>query len=145
MGDTDVTYTQIGKGITDAAIRSRTFEAKQPQDYDAPAGRIFWIARWPGDQIEGRLVAGPIVNPRRNSSYILQLDPDHPLVKGRGSAEIEIWGNKLLHKILRENDVRGRRLRIEYVGGRHIPGYTRAQKVYRVYLVEEIDGETRIQ
>ena len=141
------TYKQIGERVSNEAIRSRTFVQKTANETEISPKRIFWIARWPGDQIEGRLVGGPIINPRRNSSYVLEVDADHPLVQGRGTRDVEFWGNKLLHRILRENEAHGKRIRIEYVGSRAIPGYTRNQKVYRVFLVEEgIDRkEARIQ
>ena len=85
-------------------------------------------------------MGGPIVNPRRNSSYVVELDPGHALVAGRDSNDVEVWGNKLLHRIFRENDLMGQRIRIEYVGTRAIPGYARRQKVYRVFKVNKGRG-----
>jgi len=111
--------TEIGKRTVDRVVRQRTFEP-----FDKPSvGEEFFIFKRMGDEISGILVGGPIANMRRSSSYAIKLDD------GR---VVEIFANKLLHRIIEKNQLLFSRIRIVYIGRQHT-GYGHARKIYRVY------------
>lgn len=117
--------SEVKGGYADRLIKSPQFEIPSPGLDHAMRRRRAFIFRWPGDWIEGQLIAGPLTNSRRNASYILETD---------GGEEIEFFGNKQLHCVL--PDLRGKRVRIEYVGHQRVPRCKKPRKVYRVWTVE---------
>ena len=119
-------YEQAGKVISDKAIKDPDFrpaEAHVPK-YCSQADRWFIFSQ---DQavLEGYLAAGPITNHRRNSSYVLET---------HAGETVEFYGNRLLHALIRHGDAVGKWVKIEFVGTRHIRGYARQQKVYRLWI-----------
>lgn len=109
--------------------RSRTFVSPTPTD---PKNiRRFFIFRWTGDEIEG-ILGQPITNYRRNTSYPLELE--------NGSIR-EIFGNKIMHDTINNNELIGSMVRIVYIGYRPIPGLARCQKIYEIYKVKGFSEE----
>lgn len=116
---------EVKGGYADRLVKSREFEVPNPGIDHAHRRRRAFIFRWPGDWIEGQLIAGPLANSRRNASYLLELDDGE---------EVEFFGNKQLHAIL--PDLRGKRVRIEYIGHQRVPRCKKPRKVYRVWTIE---------
>jgi len=124
-------YQEVGKKTTDALVKHKDFyetnrDAAEPTPYPA------WIARWKGDSIEGILVSGPHTNYRRNSSYRLQVMP-HDVRADEGDIWM-IFGNKQLHRIIRDNKLIGKKIRIELLGRQRQDWGGRPRKVYRVWI-----------
>jgi len=114
-------WQEVGKRTTDRLSKAQNFEV--PSVFSGPPRNAF-IFRWPGDRIEGRLIAGPICNNRRNSSYKIETaDGD----------EVEFFGNKQIHETIRKGELLGSWIRIEYIGQQVIPGCKKARKVYRIW------------
>ena len=113
--------TEIGGRVIDRIVSKRTFEP-----FLKPTiGAEFFVFRRPGDEIEG-IIGQPIVNYQRNTSYPIKLDD------GR---TVEIFGNRLLHRIIQKNELEHSRVRIVYIG-REQTGYGKhSRKIYRVYKV----------
>lgn len=118
-----VKQIEVGKKQVDKIVKMRNFE---PEVREHPH-RQFYIFRWQGDQIEG-ILGPPVTNYRRNTSYPIQLNDGNT---------VEIFGNKLLHSIIRENELIGSRVKIVYIGRQHNV-WGRPAKVYRVYKVQGI-------
>ncbi len=114
-------YTEVGREKVQKIIKTRTFNAEEKE---LPK-RNFFIFRFKGDFVEG-ILGPPIVNYRRNSSYTVKLDDSYT---------IEIFGNKLLHDIIRENELVGSFVKIVYIG-RQSGSWGRPRKIYRVYKVQ---------
>lgn len=114
-----VNASQIGK-----IKKSRMFTAA-PILEEKPTRR-FYIFKYQGDEIEG-ILGPPIANPQKNTSYPILLDD--------GTIK-EIFGNKLLHVTINDNELIGARVRVVYVGRQHIPGYGRERKIYEVWKIE---------
>ena len=112
--------TEIGKKQIDKITKSRRFE---PERREPPANKYF-IFRWQGDDITG-ILGAPITNFRRNTSY--------PITKENGET-VEIFGNKILHEIIRQNELIGSKVRIIYIGRQQIP-HCRPRKIYRIYKI----------
>lgn len=123
-------YTEVAKDKIDRIVTSGNFDVPSPLGPGTAPERRFFIFRWPGDTVEGYL-GKAVTNHRRNSSYPVETE------KG----VIEIFANKLLHTIIRDNELVGSLVKIVMVGYRHVPHVTRAQKIYRVY---KIAGSTEI-
>ncbi len=113
---------EILKETVDKIVKRRNFEP-----YEQPVvGCRFHRFKVKGESITG-ILGFPVTNWRQSTSYPLQLD----------SGEIvEIVGNRLLHKLIREGDLYGQRIEIQYVG-REFPagGPYRFKKVYRVFKI----------
>ncbi len=111
---------EILKSTVDEIIDRRTFEP-----WSKPVvGCRFLRLNKPGEKAIGRL-GFPIKNFRQCTSYPLRLD----------SGEIiELVGNKLLHKQIREGDLSGQRVEIEYQG-REATRYGHYRKIYRVFKI----------
>lgn len=126
---------EIGKSTIDRITQARTFEP-----HDRPKlGSEFFIFRRRGDSIRG-ILGHPIENYQRNTSYPLTLE------NGR---IVEIFGNKLLHRLIQRHELIGSRVRIVYIGRQFI-GQGHARKIYRVYKIkgcitqyESYVGETK--
>jgi hypothetical protein len=115
-------FDEVKAGYADRLVHDSRFEVPSTGiDHDRRRRRIH-IFRYPGDQIEGLLIAGPMANSRRNASYIVETDDGE---------EIEFYGNKQLHAIL--PDLRGKFIRIVYVGWQRLPRCKKPRKVYRVF------------
>lgn len=115
------TWVEVGKRTTDRLVKAQNFEV--PSVFAGPPRKAF-IFRWPGDRLEGRLIAGPIQNTRRNSSYKIET------AEGE---EIEFFGNKQIHEAIRKGELLGSWIRIEYIGQQILPGCKKARKVYRIW------------
>ncbi len=118
-------YCEVKKGYADRLVKDPRFETVGSGNDGTARRRRAYIFRWPGDRLEGELIAGPIANTRRNASYILQTTDGE---------EVEFYGNKQLHAIL--PDLRGKWIRIEYVGWQRLPRCTKPRKVYRVWEIK---------
>lgn len=131
----------------DRIVRGKGFDVPHVLGPGVEPARKFFVFRWPGDQIEGML--GPsIVNIRRNSSYPIKLtskitDSDYYKI----GDVVEFFGNKMLHEVIRDNDLVGACVRIIYIGQQFLPGYNKWRKVYRVYKaagfqeIEQVPGK----
>jgi len=108
--------------IVDRIISRRTFEP-----FDRPqVGCRFIRFRKRGEAVTG-ILGYPIANFRIGTSYPLQLD-DGEIV--------EIVGNKLLHRQIREGELCGRRVEIAYQGREFLAG-GHHRKIYRVYKLSD--------
>lgn len=106
--------------------------------------RKFYIFHRIGESVEG-ILGHPITNIRRNTSYPLELTEEVPGSSYYKKGDIvEIFGNKLLHSVIRDNDLINARVRIEYIGLQTIPGYGRQRKVFRVYKAVGIREEEQL-
>lgn len=121
---------EIGKAKIDKITKSRQFEP----DHREPPRNKYFIFRWQGDEITGFLGA-PITNFRRNTSY--------PIEKENGEI-VEIFGNKILHETIRENELIGSKVRIVYIGRQQIP-HCRPRKIYRVFKITGIFTESETE
>lgn len=111
---------EICKDQVDGIISRRTFEP-----YSKPTiGCRFMRLKNPGENIIGQL-GFPIRNFRQGTSYPLQLD---------NGEVVEIVGNRLLHKQIREGELCGQRVEIVYQGSEYTH-YGHWRKVYRVFKV----------
>lgn len=128
----DVVYVEQSSGYADRLVKSRTFEVPSIKGRDIP--RRPWLFRWPGDLVEGWLRAGPITNVRRNASYIIELVGDQ--AAGKHGEEVEIFGNQQIHTVIRNNELLGRMLRIQYVGRQLVAHCTHRRKVYRIFEIQ---------
>jgi len=117
---------EVGKAKIDKIVRSRRFDAGPSPEGGPTKGPRPFIFRWPGDEIEGTL-GQPMMHIRRNTSY--------PIVLDDGSVR-QIFGNKIDHQIIRDNELIGQRVNIRYIGMEQIPGVARMRKVKRWYLVK---------
>lgn len=115
---------EIKSGYADRLVRDRRFETVKQSD-EPQRNRRRHVFRWPGDRLEGLLIAGPIVNYRRNASYIIETDEGD---------EVEFFGNQQLHACLAE--MRGKRVRIQYVGWQRLPRCSKPRKIYRVWEIK---------
>lgn len=118
-------FDEVKSGYADRLVKDDRFETVGSGNDGASRRRRAYIFRWPGDRLEGWLVAGPIVNTRRNASYVIETDEGE---------DVEFYGNKQLHECLR--DLRGKYIRVEYVGWQRLPRCAKPRKVYRVYEVK---------
>lgn len=122
----------VGENKLQKIFRSSAFSRSMPNPSPPKAeSHKFFIFRWEGDSIEG-VLSPPITNYRRNTSYILEQ---------QNGSKIEFFGNKYLHDAIRDNELVGFYIRIEYVGNRVMRGYARSQKIYAIYKVEGWDLE----
>lgn len=112
--------TEILKDQIDKVTKSRTFN---PPKNSQTGNRIVRM-QTPGESIIGWL-GWPITNFREATSYPIQLE----------SGEIiEVLGNRLLHKQIREGDLCGQRIEIVYQGRDYTHGTGgHYRKVYRVF------------
>lgn len=122
--------TEIGKKTIDKITKSRQFE---PERREPPQNKYF-IFRWIDDEIAG-ILGSPITNFRRNTSY--------PITKDNGET-VEIFGNKILHEIIRQNELIGAKVRIVYIGRQRIPR-CRPRKIYRVFKITGVITETETE
>jgi hypothetical protein len=115
---------EVKSGYADRLVKDPRFETVGSGNDGTARRRRAFIFRWPGDILEGVLIAGPIVNTRRNASYIVD----------DAGEEIEFYGNQQLHAIL--PDLLGKAIRIEYVGWQRLPRCSKPRKVYRVWEIK---------
>jgi hypothetical protein len=115
---------EIRKDLVDKITKLRTFN---PPENSQTGNRIVRLQE-PGESIIGFL-GWPITNFREGTSYPVQLE----------SGEIvEIIGNRLLHKLIREGDLCGQKIEIVYQGRDYAHGLGgHYRKVYRVFRYEE--------
>lgn len=116
-------YKEVAKSKIDKIASSGAFLSEEALNESTI--RKFFIFRWRGDCIEG-ILGHPITNLRRNTSYPIELDDGDV---------IEIFGNKLLHDIIRDNELIGSRVKIVYIGKQTGP-WGRPRKIYRAYKVK---------
>lgn len=123
--------TEVGKEIIDDIIRQGNFEA-----FNKPPGddRDFFIFHERGDQVKGFL-GNAITNLRRSTSY--------PIKQENGTT-IEIFGNRLLHSIIRKNDLISQKIRIVFIGRQHMPHCRWPRKIFRVYKIKWDETEEQI-
>mgnify|MGYP000046713869 CR=1 FL=1 len=132
----------------DRIVKSKGFEVPTPLGPGVEARRKFFIFRWPGDQIEG-VLGQSIVNVRRNTSYPIKLtariaggnNPDDSDYYKVGDV-VEFFGNKMLHTVIRDNQLTGARVRIVYIGHQFLRFCGHPRKIFRVYKLsgfEEIE------
>ena len=114
---------EAGKGLVDRIVRNRTFEP-----FDKPqVGAEFFIFKRKSDSIEGQICGHAIQNIRRSASFPIKLED------GR---VVEIFANKLLHRIITKNDLVFSRVRITYIGRQHTGYGGHWRKIYRVYKIK---------
>ena len=118
-------WIEVKAGYTEALVKDPRYETISSGNDGRSRTRRIYIFRWPGDRLEGQLIAGPICNTRRNASYVIETDEGD---------EVEFYGNKQLHQML--PDLRGKRVRIEYIGWQRLPRCAKPRKVYRVWEVK---------
>jgi len=111
---------EIKKSLIDRITNRRTFEP-----FDKPTvGCRFIRFRQRGQEVAGYL-GFPIVNFRHSTSYPIKLD----------SGEIvEIVGNRLLHKQIRDGELCGQRVKIVYQG-RDFTHAGHYRKVFRIFKI----------
>lgn len=116
--------TEICKEAIDKVTKLRTFN---PPENSQTGNRIVRLQE-PGESVIGFL-GWPITNFRESTSYPIQLE----------SGEIiEILGNRLLHKQIREGELCGQKVEIVYQGRDYAHGLGgHYRKVYRVFKYEE--------
>jgi len=113
---------EVVKETIDEIVRQPTFEP-----FDKPGeDRDLFIFNQKGDELKGWL-GKKIVNMQRSSSY--------PVKQDDGTV-IEFFGTRLLHKIIRENDLIGQKVRIVFVGSQRMPHCRWPRKIYRVYKIK---------
>lgn len=112
---------EVSKELIDRLVKRRTFE---PFNRPRPRNDIFIFSKR-GDEVSGWL-GPPIANVMRNTSYMIKQD---------NGEVIEIFGNKLLHRIIRKNELVHQKVRIVYIGLQHT-GRGRPRKIYRVYKIK---------
>lgn len=125
--------TEVGKEIVDDIIRQGTFEP-----FEKPPGdRDFFTFHEKGDQVKGILCA-PIANLQKSTSYPIEQE---------GGDIIEIFGNRLLHRIIRQNELIGQKVRIVFIGKQRIPHCRWPRKIFRVYKIkwDETEEEATIK
>ena len=115
--------TEILKETIDRITKTRTFN---PPINSQTGNRIVRL-KTIGESVIGFL-GWPITNFREGTSYPLQLE----------SGEIiEVIGNALLHKQIKQGDLCGQKVEIVYQGRDYIHGFRgHYRKVYRVYKYE---------
>ncbi len=113
---------EIGQERVDRLINRRTFEP-----YDKPTVGCRYIRfTIRGEDVVGQL-GFPIKNWRQGTSYPLQLE---------NGEIVELVGNRLLHKLIKEGELCGQRVQIVYQGRDFASGGPwRFHKVYRVYKI----------
>lgn len=122
---------EAGKKFADEIIQQGNFEP-----FDKPPGknRDFFVFTRKGDQIKGFL-GKPIVNLRRSSSY--------PIKQADGTV-LEIFGTRLLHHIIRKNDLIDQKVRIVFIGEQRLPRGRWPRKIYRVYKIKGDKTEEQV-
>lgn len=123
--------TEAGKEFVDEIIQQGNFEP-----FDKPPGknRDFFVFTQKGDQIKGWL-GKPKTNLRRSSSY--------PIRQADGTI-LEIFGTRLLHHIIRKNELIGQKVRIVFIGEQRMPRCRWPRKIYRVYKTKGDQTEERV-
>ena len=123
--------TEAGKKIVDDIIRQGTFEP-----FDKPPGedRDFFTFNEKGDQVKG-VLGPPIANLHRSTSY--------PIKQDDGTV-IEVFGSRLLHRIIRKNELIGQKVRIVLIGRQHRPHCRWPRKIYRVYKIKWNETEEQV-
>lgn len=117
--------TEIGKDSVDRITRKPTFDY-----YSRPTvGTRFFIFKYVGDEIAGKIIGHAISNVRRNSSYPIRLSDGEV---------VEIFANRHLHKLIKAHSLVFARVRIVLVGRDH-NSWGHAAKVYRVFRVNGPD------
>ena len=115
-----VTKNEILKETVDEITNRRTFEP-----WTKPTiGCRFVRMKEPGETICGRL-GFAIQNFHQPSSYPIILDDDEI---------VELVGNRLLHKQIREGELSGQRIEIVYQGC-EFTGFGHRRKIYRIYKI----------
>lgn len=122
--------TEIGKKAVDEIVRQPTFEPFNKPGED----RDFFIFNEIGDQLTGWL-GKKIVNLQRSSSY--------PIKQNDGTV-IEFFGTKLLHGIIRKNDLIGKKVRIVFIGRQKMPRCRWPRKIFRVYKIKWDETEEQM-
>jgi hypothetical protein len=113
---------QVATRTIDSIERSRTFEP-----WDKPQiGIRFFIFKQKGDFIQG-ILGRPITNFQRNTSY--------PIEQENGEV-VEIFANRLLHRIFQKHELTGTCVRVVYIGRQYVFYGGHARKIYRVYKVK---------
>lgn len=120
MAKSDKQFKEVSKQKIDKIASSPQFEAINIPFSEEM--RTFFIFRWKGDSIVG-ILGSCQTNYQRNSSYPVTLDNGNT---------VEIFGNKLLHDIIRDNELIGSQVKIVYIGKQAGP-WGRPRKIYRVY------------
>lgn len=122
---------EAGKKIIDDIIRQGTFES-----FDKPPGddRDFFTFNIKGDQIKG-ILGPPIANLHRNTTYPIKQDD---------GITIEIFGSRLLHRVIRKNELIGQKVRIVFIGGQRMPHCRWPRKIYRVYKTQWDETEEEV-
>ena len=114
---------EAGKGLIDRIIRNRTFEP-----FDKPTiGVDFFIFKRKGDSLEGEICGHAIQNIRRSSSYPIKLED---------GTVVEIFANKLLHRLITKNELVFSHVRIVYIGRQQTAYGGHWRKIYRVYKIK---------
>ena len=120
---------EVSKELVDRIVDQRNFEPfNRPKPYSDL--RIFSKR---GDEVVGFL-GPPTANVMRNTSYTIKQDD---------GTFIEIFGNKLLHRIIRKNELVGQKVRIVYIGLQHT-GRGRPRKIYRVYKIKWDESQEQV-
>ena len=118
---------EVGGKTIDYIERSRTFEPwEKPQ-----VGVRFLIFKQKGEYVEG-ILGPPITNLRRATSYPIDT----------GAETVEIFANRLLHRLIQKFELVGSRVRIVYIGRQFISYGGHMRKIFRVYKVKGCFKET---
>ena len=117
---------EVGGRVIDYIERSRTFEP-----WDKPqVGARFFIFKQKGEYLEG-ILGPPITNFRRGTSYPIDT----------GDETVEIFANRLLHRLVNKFELVGSRVRIVYIGRQFVSYGGHFRKIFRVYKVKGIFEE----
>ena len=120
----NVRKIEIGQKTIDKIVKRRTFN---PPENSQTGNRLIRLKK-PGESIIGFL-GWPITNFREATSYPIQLE---------SGEVVEIIGNRLLHKLIKENDLCGQKVEIVYQGRDYCSSsYPHYRKIYRIYKYEQ--------
>lgn len=113
---------EAAKNYIDRIVGTRTFE---PFERGQDGAEIFRF-KHRGDELVGTL-GPPRANLQNSTSYPIKLDD------GR---TVEFFGSRLLHKIIRDGELIGAKVRIVFIGWQHTGYQSHKRKIYRVYKLQ---------
>ena len=114
---------EICKAFVDRIEKSRTFNPfyQKPQ-----VGCKYWRPHIIGETVEG-ILGLPLTNFRQSASF--------PIVLEDGKIN-EVLANKQLHHLIKQGDVIGQRVQIEY-RGRQLITHGHYRKIYRLFKFKD--------
>lgn len=115
--------TEPSKEYIDNIKNSRTFE---PLSSKPLVGAHFWRPRKAGETLRGRIIQR-FENIRQSTSYAIEKE-DGEIV--------EVFGNRVLHKLIKDADAMGKWVEIEYCGKQWTNFGGHWRRIFRLYVFE---------